>query len=39
MEEGAFNRTTLQGKPFANWVANEEQRHLQLMKAAGFLSK
>ncbi|HEY1288210.1 MAG TPA: tripartite tricarboxylate transporter substrate-binding protein, partial [Burkholderiales bacterium] len=39
MEDGAFNRTTLTGKPFANWVAKEEQRHLQLMKGAGFLAK
>jgi tripartite-type tricarboxylate transporter receptor subunit TctC len=38
MEEGAFNRTALSGKEYADWVAREEARHLQLMKAAGFLA-
>jgi tripartite-type tricarboxylate transporter receptor subunit TctC len=38
MEEGAFNTTALQGKPYADWVAREEARHIQLMKAAGFIS-
>jgi len=38
MEEGAFNKTSLNGKPYADWVAKEEQRHVQLMKAAGFLA-
>jgi putative tricarboxylic transport membrane protein len=38
MEEGAFNTTALTGKAYADWVAKEEQRHIQLMKAAGFLA-
>jgi putative tricarboxylic transport membrane protein len=38
MEEGAFNRTALSGKEYAEWVAKEEKRHMELMKAAGFLA-
>jgi tripartite-type tricarboxylate transporter receptor subunit TctC len=38
MEKGAFNTTTLTGDEFRSWVGKEEQRHLQLMKEAGFLS-
>jgi tripartite-type tricarboxylate transporter receptor subunit TctC len=38
MEEGAFNTTALTGKAYADWVAKEETRHMQLMKAAGFLA-
>ncbi len=38
MEEGAFNRTALAGKQYADWVAKEEARHVSLMKAAGFLA-
>jgi putative tricarboxylic transport membrane protein len=38
MEEGAFNRTTLTGKQYADWVAKEEARHVSLMKAAGFIA-
>src|SRR4030095_7856427 len=38
MEEGAFNTTTLNGKEYADWVAKEEARHMQLMKAAGFIA-
>jgi putative tricarboxylic transport membrane protein len=37
MEQGAFNQTSLEGKQYADWVAKEEQRHVALMKAAGFL--
>jgi putative tricarboxylic transport membrane protein len=37
MEEGAFNRTALTGKEYADWVSKEEARHLTLMKAAGFI--
>ena len=37
MEEGAFNTTSLEGKEYADWVAKEEQRHIELMKAAGFI--
>jgi len=35
MEQGAFNTTSLEGKEYATWVAKEEQRHVELMKAAG----
>ncbi len=38
MEQGAFNRTALAGKAYADWVAKEEARHVQLMKAAGFIA-
>ena len=38
MEEGAFNTTALAGKQYADWVAKEEARHVQLMKAAGFMA-
>jgi putative tricarboxylic transport membrane protein len=38
MEEGAFNKTALTGKEYADWVAREEARHVQLMKAAGFIA-
>jgi len=38
MEEGAFNTTALAGKEYADWVAREEARHVQLMKAAGFMA-
>src|SRR5262245_33179908 len=39
MEQGAFNTTSLEGKEYAEWVAKEEQRHVELMKAAGFLAE
>ncbi len=38
MEEGAFNTTALAGQEYASWVAREEARHVQLMKAAGFIA-
>ena len=38
MEKGAFNTTSLEGKAYADWVAQEEARHVQLMKAAGFMA-
>ncbi len=38
MEEGAFNTSALKGKEYADWVAREEARHVQLMKAAGFMA-
>ena len=38
MEQGAFNTTSLEGKAYADWVAKEENRHRELMKAAGFIS-
>ncbi len=39
MEQGAFNTTSLEGKDYTAWVAKEEQRHVELMKAAGFLAE
>jgi len=38
MQKGAFNTTSLEGKEYADWVAREEARHVQLMKAAGFMA-
>src|SRR6185503_14021760 len=38
MEEGAFNTTALAGQQYADWVAKEEARNVQLMKAAGFIA-
>jgi tripartite-type tricarboxylate transporter receptor subunit TctC len=38
MEKGAFNTTSLEGKEYADWVAKEEQHHVELMKKAGFLA-
>jgi len=38
MEKGAFNTTALMGDDYRSWVGKEEQRHLQLMKEAGFLA-
>jgi len=38
MRDGAFNQTFLTGQPFAAWLDAEEQRHRDLMKAAGFLA-
>jgi putative tricarboxylic transport membrane protein len=37
MEEGAFNTTFMIGDDYAKWVAKEEAKHHELMKAAGFL--
>src|SRR6185503_4155201 len=39
IEKGAFNTTSLEGKAYADWVAQEEKRHVDLMKAAGFLAE
>ena len=38
MEKGAFNQTALTGEAYKSWVAKEEQRHMTLMKDAGFLA-
>jgi putative tricarboxylic transport membrane protein len=38
MHDGAFNQTTLSGADYAKWVENEEKRHRDLMKEAGFLA-
>ena len=39
MEDGAFNQTFMAGKEYANWVANAETLHRQLMTEAGFLGR
>jgi len=39
MQRGAFNQTALTGNAYRDWVAKEEQRHRELMTAAGFLAK
>jgi tripartite-type tricarboxylate transporter receptor subunit TctC len=38
IEEGAFNTTSMTGKPYAEWVSKNEQLHQGLMKEAGFLA-
>ena len=38
MKNGAFNQTFMTGADYAKWVDNEEKRHQDLMKAAGFLA-
>jgi putative tricarboxylic transport membrane protein len=38
MKNGAFNQTFMTGPEFAKWVENEEKRHQQLMKEAGFIA-
>ena len=37
LQRGGY-QTALVGKSYADWVAKEEQRHRDLMKAAGFLA-
>jgi putative tricarboxylic transport membrane protein len=39
MSDGAFNQSFMTGKQYVDWVATEEKRHEELMKAAGFLAK
>jgi len=39
LEEGAYNSTSMTGKPYADWVAKSEELHKGLMKEAGFLAK
>ncbi len=39
MSDGAFNQTFMKGADFTKWVATEEKRHEDLMKAAGWLAK
>ena len=36
IERGAFNTTALDGDAYRKWVTEQETRHLQLMKDAGF---
>jgi len=38
MEDGAFNVTSMKGKQYADWVQQNEQNHMTLMKDAGFLA-
>jgi tripartite-type tricarboxylate transporter receptor subunit TctC len=38
IDEGAYNTTTMTGKPYADWVTKNEQLHQSLMKEAGFLA-
>jgi tripartite-type tricarboxylate transporter receptor subunit TctC len=38
MENGAFNQTFMTGDEFKKWVANNDTRHYELMKEAGFLA-
>ncbi|MCC6468875.1 MAG: tripartite tricarboxylate transporter substrate binding protein [Alphaproteobacteria bacterium] len=38
MKEGAFNQTFMTGPDYTKWVENEEKRHYDLMKEAGFLA-
>jgi putative tricarboxylic transport membrane protein len=38
IEEGAYNTTTMTGKPYSDWVTKNEQLHQNLMKEAGFLA-
>ncbi|MGH8831027.1 MAG: Bug family tripartite tricarboxylate transporter substrate binding protein [Polaromonas sp.] len=39
MEKGAFNQTALSGDEFGKWLGSAENRHRELMKAAGFIAK
>jgi putative tricarboxylic transport membrane protein len=39
MMDGAFNQTFMAGAEYVKWVGAEEERHRELMKAAGFLAK
>jgi putative tricarboxylic transport membrane protein len=39
MSDGAFNQSFMTGAEYVKWVAAEEERHRELMKAAGFLAK
>ena len=38
MQDGAFNQTFMSGAEYAKWVEQEEVRHRDLMKEAGFLA-
>ncbi len=38
MNDGAFNQTFMSGAEYAKWVEQEEIRHRDLMKEAGFLA-
>jgi tripartite-type tricarboxylate transporter receptor subunit TctC len=38
MRDGAFNPSFMSGTEFVKWVDNEEKRHRELMRDAGFLA-
>jgi putative tricarboxylic transport membrane protein len=38
MSDGAFNQTFMTGPDYVKWVEDEEKRHRDLMKDAGFLA-
>ena len=38
LEDGAYNSTSMAGKEYAEWVAQNEKLHHALMKEAGFLA-
>jgi putative tricarboxylic transport membrane protein len=38
MSDGAFNQTFMTGPDYVKWVEEEEKRHRELMKEAGFLA-
>ncbi len=38
MKDGAFNQSSMSGAEYTKWVDNEEKRHRDLMKEAGFLA-
>ncbi|HYM98487.1 MAG TPA: tripartite tricarboxylate transporter substrate-binding protein, partial [Aestuariivirgaceae bacterium] len=38
MKDGAFNQTFMTGDEYLKWVENEDKRHRELMKEAGFLA-
>jgi putative tricarboxylic transport membrane protein len=38
MSDGAFNQTFMTGADYTKWVATEEKRHEELMKAAGWMA-
>jgi putative tricarboxylic transport membrane protein len=39
MAKGAFNQTALTGQAFFDWLGQNEQRHRELMKEAGFIAQ
>jgi putative tricarboxylic transport membrane protein len=39
MSDGAFNQSFMTGTEYTNWLAAEQKRHEELMRAAGFLAK
>jgi putative tricarboxylic transport membrane protein len=39
MSDGAFNQSFMTGADYTKWVATEEKRHQELMKAAGWLKQ